>query len=312
VLTISLRLRDTWHNPTDQWERHLSACGQICPFIRGPREQSESNAHANASAILNLHVDGIRSTRGLRYWRQSDVRELVAYARDRGVRLVPEIELPQHARSLLPLTKRGLRFCNASFPVMLYDDLQGETAAVLERVIAEVASVFIDDVVHLGMDEAQCHYSDPSAHDPLQVGCCGIGVNQLCNASTVRSLESKILRFVSGTLHKRPSAWQNALFDCGDLNGCDAPGSTPATDGMPETIVEVYTGDSAEDAAHLAANATARGFLTTQANAARLYLDTGSTDPASYRKALWYDINEGVITNPEQLARLLGGSMSLW
>jgi len=79
------------------------------------------------------------------------VRELVSYARLRGVRLVPEFEMPQHSRCLLPLVKtQGLQFCNESFPVMLYDDPEGKTVAVLKKLVAEMAALFDDDVFHLG------------------------------------------------------------------------------------------------------------------------------------------------------------------
>ena len=45
-----------------------------------------------------------------RYYTQEEVRELVVYSRMRGVRIIPEIEMPQHSRCLLPLVKsRGLQ-----------------------------------------------------------------------------------------------------------------------------------------------------------------------------------------------------------
>eukprot|EP01045_Picozoa_sp_COSAG04_P009127 COSAG04_NODE_521_length_13158_cov_26.145647_12_plen_776_part_00 len=221
-----------------------------------------------------------------RDWTQQQVRELVSYARLRGVRLVPEFEMPQHSRCLLPLVKtQGLQFCNESFPVMLYDDPEGKTVAVLKKLVAEMAALFDDDVFHLGsisariscasqiedaslgtgMDEAVC--SEPLIeYDPLDAGACG----SVCNATTVRSLEHKLLVHTADVLGKRPMAWQNALFDCGDLQGCEPardrvrnvtdprifPGASaahpktvhygvpvperPATDGVPSTIVMMY------------------------------------------------------------------------
>ena len=109
-----------------------------------------------------------------RFWKQSDIRLLVAYAKDRGVRLVPEIEMSTHAKALLPLVKtQGLAFCNHSFPVMLYDDPAGNTLAALKKLVTEMAGLFPDAVLHVGMDEAQCHYSEQATKDPLDVGMCG-------------------------------------------------------------------------------------------------------------------------------------------
>lgn len=118
-----------------------------------------------------------------RFWTQDEVRDLVRYAGLRGVRLIPELEMPQHSRCLLPLLKtQGLTFCNTSFPVMLYDDPGQKTVRVLKQLLAELAGLFTDDVLHVGMDEAQC--SVPLIeNDPLDAGACGA----VCNASTIRT-----------------------------------------------------------------------------------------------------------------------------
>jgi hexosaminidase len=90
------------------------------------------------------------------YWTQEEVRALIDYARLRGVRLVPEIEMSTHAKALLPLVAtQGLTFCNLSFPAVLYDDPAGKTVSALKKLLAEMAGLFDDDVLHVGMDEAQ-------------------------------------------------------------------------------------------------------------------------------------------------------------
>lgn len=63
----------------------------------------------------------------VRLHQTEEVKELVQYSRLRGVRLVPELEMSSHSKALLPLAKaRGLKFCNLSFPTMLYDDPAGD------------------------------------------------------------------------------------------------------------------------------------------------------------------------------------------
>ena len=222
---------------------------------------------------------------------------------------------------------QGLAFCNASFPVMLYDDPAQNTVRVLRKLVEEVAALFRDDVFHLGMDEAQC--SLPVIEDdPLDAGACGT----VCNASTIRSLEHKLLLHTSNVLRKRPMAWQNALFDCGDIRGCSPtsdrvtksgihfgvdPPENPATEGTPGAIINMYSGSSLNStyepgAAELLSLATARGFYATQTDAEHLYLDTGSTTPAAYKSAMWYDVSGGINLTQRQRELFLGGGVCLW
>ena len=44
-------------------------------------------------------------------YTQEEIRDLVKFAADRGIRIIPEFDLPGHARALVPLANRGLRFC---------------------------------------------------------------------------------------------------------------------------------------------------------------------------------------------------------
>ena len=146
-----------------------------------------------------------------------------------------------------------------------------------------------------------------------------------CNAETVRALQHRVLGWAAGpalgaklavprTL--RPMVWHNAFTDCGDLGGCALPNAVPpATAGVPTAIVEVFAaaaiGTTRFTGPELLANVTASGYAAVMADAARLYLDTGSPDPTAYYKSLWDDIAFGLGTD-KQRSLLLGGGMSLW
>ena len=127
-------------------------------------------------------------------------------------------------------------------------------------------------------------------------------------------------------------AWQNALFDCGDIRGCSpasdrvtknglhfgvSPAERPATDGTPGAIINMYSASSLNstyepEAAELLSLATARGFFSTQTDANHLYLDTGSPTPAAYKSSMWYDVSGGIELTREQRNLFLGGGVCLW
>ena len=51
------------------------------------------------------------------------------------------------------LTGPGLRFCNSTAQVQLYDDPGGHTLRALTALLLEVAELFPDPVLHIGGDE---------------------------------------------------------------------------------------------------------------------------------------------------------------
>ena len=96
-----------------------------------------------------------------RYLTQDEVREIVAYARDRGVRVVPEIEMPGHMKSWLPGYPE---LASGPGPFQLGSDYAGGDAALnptdekvykfIDGLIGEMASLFPDEYFHIGGDEA--------------------------------------------------------------------------------------------------------------------------------------------------------------
>jgi hexosaminidase len=91
---------------------------------------------------------------------QSDLRHLVAYAADRFITVVPEIEMPGHAKAALStypdLSCAGGPFDVANAPG-IYADIyctKPEVFTFLEDVMGEVLDVFPSELVHVGGDEA--------------------------------------------------------------------------------------------------------------------------------------------------------------
>lgn len=95
------------------------------------------------------------------FYSQDDVREIIAYAQSRYVRVIPEIELPGHALSALiaypELSCTGGPF---EFPEQwaiqkdIYCAGNEKVFALLEDVLSEVVELFPSEIVHIGGDEA--------------------------------------------------------------------------------------------------------------------------------------------------------------
>ncbi len=87
------------------------------------------------------------------YYTQDDIRELVAYARERYITIIPEIEMPAHSEEVL--TAYPELSCTHE-PYKQADFCVGneKTFEFLENVLTEVMELFPSEYIHVGGDEA--------------------------------------------------------------------------------------------------------------------------------------------------------------
>jgi hexosaminidase len=108
------------------------------------------------------------------FYTQDDIREIVAYAQERHIQIVPEIDVPGHSMAALaaypelstqPQVKRyvdpGTRFAewgpNGTFKMFIENTLNpadDRVYAFLDKVFTEVAALFPSPYLHMGGDEA--------------------------------------------------------------------------------------------------------------------------------------------------------------
>ena len=93
------------------------------------------------------------------FYSQEDIREVVKYARDHYVNVIPEIEMPGHALAALA-SYPELACTTGPFEVAtqwgVFDDVfcpSEKTFQFLEEVLTEVASLFPGKYIHIGGDE---------------------------------------------------------------------------------------------------------------------------------------------------------------
>jgi len=94
------------------------------------------------------------------YYTQADARRIVAYAADRGITVVPEIELPGHSRAAIAAYPE-LSCTGEPLPVPcwwgVFEDVycagNEEVFTLLTGVLEEVLAIFPSREIHLGGDE---------------------------------------------------------------------------------------------------------------------------------------------------------------
>ena len=121
--------------------------------------------------ILKCHPEMLRDA----YSEQEtytieDLQHVQAYARERGVRVIPEIDIPGHARAGWRQVDPSLVKCGDQFwngyavepPPGQLDIQNNKTYKVIRDVYNELSEVFSDEYFHIGNDELQklCYPKD--------------------------------------------------------------------------------------------------------------------------------------------------------
>jgi hexosaminidase len=95
------------------------------------------------------------------YYTQAEIRDILAYAADRGIRVVPEFDMPGHSTSFLaayPELGSGpgpfhVVHTHDPEPAFVMDPTKESTYEFLDGFIGEMAELFPDEYFHVGGDE---------------------------------------------------------------------------------------------------------------------------------------------------------------
>lgn len=140
-----------WHLTEDQgWRFEVKAYPQLA--IKGSVRAQTVVGPGNSGVYDGVPYGG--------YYTQDDCREVVRYAAERYVNVVPEIDLPGHMQSALHVFP-NLGCKGGSYPVRTYwgvsrEVLCGgnpETLVFLKTVLGELCDVFPSKYIHIGGDE---------------------------------------------------------------------------------------------------------------------------------------------------------------
>ena len=101
------------------------------------------------------------------YYTHEQIKDVIAYAADRGIRVIPEFDLPGHATSWLVAypelaSAPGPYAIERKWGIMdpTFNPAIEETYIFLDALLKEMTSLFTDDYVHIGCDENKGHHWD--------------------------------------------------------------------------------------------------------------------------------------------------------
>ena len=87
------------------------------------------------------------------YYTQEDIREIVAYAKDRFITIIPEIDMPGHATAATRAYPSLSGGDAPNYPGFTFDPAKEETYTYLTDILKEIRTLFPSGIIHLGGDE---------------------------------------------------------------------------------------------------------------------------------------------------------------
>jgi len=140
--------------PLDVLKRNLDGMAAVKMNVLHWHLSDDQGFRVESKVFPKLHEMG---SDGM-YYTQAEIRDFLAYAHDRGIRVVPEFDIPGHSRSWFlgypdlasgpgPYTLEG----GGIDPAM--DPTRDTTYKFLEKFIAEMSRLFPDAYFHIGGDE---------------------------------------------------------------------------------------------------------------------------------------------------------------
>jgi hexosaminidase len=145
------------------------------------------------------------------FYTQGEIRDLIAYAHERGIRVMPEFDIPGHSRSWFlgypelssgsgPYTLEG----GGIDPII--DPTRESTYKFLEKFIAEMAKLFPDAYFHIGGDEVDGKQWDANPQIQAFIHAHGMKNNQDLQAYFNQRLEKIVAKN-----HKTMVGWDEIL-----------------------------------------------------------------------------------------------------
>jgi len=221
------------------------------------------------------------------FYPQAEIREVVAYARDRGIRVVPEFDMPGHASAWFVgypelASGKGPFAIERRFGVFAptFDPTRETTYQFLDGFIGEMAGLFPDTYWHIGGDEVEG--SQWRGNATIRAF---MRANRLADNEALQAHFNRRLSVILARHGKRMMGWDEILHP-----------ALPST-----TVIQSWRGQqSLGDGAR-------KGYFGILS--AGYYLDHMQTSEFHYTVD---PLPDSLGLTPEQAERVLGGEACMW
>ncbi len=222
-----------------------------------------------------------------KYYTQEEIHDVIAYAHDRGIRVMPEFDTPGHSRSWfvgypeLASNPGPFSVENENGPSSVTDPTREETYKFMDKFVEEMGKLFPDQYFHIGGDEVDGKYWDSNPKIQAFKQAHGMKTNADLQAYYNQRLEKILTKH-----HKTMVGWDEILHP-------DLPKSI---------VVQSWRG---QESLAKAAQQGYRGLLSYG-----YYLDL--MWPASRHYGVDPMSGAAASLTPEQKALILGGESCQW
>lgn len=142
-----------WHLTDDQgWRIEIKKYPKLTE-VGSKRKDSQSGGFQSETYIGQPHEG---------YYTQAQIKDIVSYARERHIKVVPEIEMPGHASAAIAAYPwLGSSSERIEVPIRfgklhpVYNVTDAKVRTFLQDVVGEVIDLFQTDVIHIGGDEVR-------------------------------------------------------------------------------------------------------------------------------------------------------------
>jgi hexosaminidase len=228
------------------------------------------------------------------------IATVIREAQLRGIRVIPEFDLPGHSKAIGASHPEFLTTCGDNQePMEPLDVTKPEVQDFIHQLYNEIVALFPDDWIHVGGDEVpvECWAANPAIQQWMRN-------HNMTNANELlQYFEISLITYMTDALHKTPIVWQE-VFDSANALHLHLP---------PQTIVDVWKGDYASTID----KATRQGLSVILSSC--WYLDNVDATAHDYYKCnprsgfnATKDDDDDDEAQQQQMQLVVGGHASMW